>query len=73
MLPWGYLFIRTVWLLSTLSHTMGGLLNIGNIHLDDLLNRNVAGLGILELIGVDIICSKTYVCQHQFHGIFMVI
>ena len=42
LLIWGCLFISTVWLPSSLSHTMGGLLNLGSMPFDGLLNKTSA-------------------------------
>ena len=50
--------ISAEWLLSSLSHFMGGLLNLGSMPLDGLLNRSVAGLGNLGLMSVYLICNK---------------
>ena len=37
---------------------MEGLLSLGSVSSADLLNRSIAGLGNVELIGVDVICDK---------------
>ena len=42
LLTWDCLFISTVWLFSSLSHTMDGLLNLGSMPVDSLFNRRVA-------------------------------
>ena len=54
---WGHLLVSTVWLLSLLSHIMGGLLNLSSRH-DGLTNRSVTGLSSPRIIGVDLICNK---------------
>ena len=45
----GCLFLSTVWLISSLSHTMGSLLNLSSRSLDGLLNRTVASLVVCNL------------------------
>ena len=54
---------------------MGGLLNLGIMSLDGLLNRSVARLGSLGLISVDLICNESLnmsalVSWHFLHGLF---
>ena len=63
LLTWSWLFISAPWLPSSLSHTMGGLLNLACMPLDNPLKRSVAGLSDLGLISIDLICKKIYRCQ----------
>ena len=46
-LTWDCLFISAIWLLSSLSHHMGCILNLCSMSLDGLLNRSMAGLSNL--------------------------
>ena len=58
LFDWGFLLLNTTWLLSSLSHIMDSLLNLGNMVLASLLNRTMARLGNLGFISVDLICNK---------------
>ena len=53
LFDWGCLFCNAAWLLSSLSHMMGHLLNLSSRPLVSLLNRSVTGLGSLGLTAVD--------------------
>ena len=61
-LIWHCLFDTAAWLLSSLSHCMGGILNLGGMPFDGLLNSSKAGN--LGLIGI---------YQHYFHSIFFMV
>ena len=52
---WNCLFMSSGRLLSSPLHDMDGLFSIGSMPLTGLLNRNVARLGNLVLIGVSIV------------------
>ena len=52
---------------------MGGLLNLGNMLLDHLLNRSIAWLGGPGLISVDLICNNdAYISALVSYHLFMV-
>ena len=51
-------FIDTKWLLSSLSHPKGGLLNLNMKPLDVLLRRNMTELVSLWFVSVNLICNK---------------
>ena len=52
------LFMKEVWLFSSLSKDMGGLLNFGSRPLVSLLNSIVDKLSSLGLIAVNHVCKK---------------
>ena len=60
LFDWGCLFFNAAWLLLSLSHVMGGQLNLAS-----LLNRSMAGLGNPMLLGVYPFKNKDIYIYHH--------
>ena len=66
----GIVFLYNIeWLLSSLLHPVGCLLNLNSMPLDVLLNRRMARHGHPGLISVNPICNKKGIYQHMFQSI----
>ena len=57
-LAWDWIFKSTIRLLSSLLHNTSCLLNLGSMPLVSLLNKGIARLGNMGLIGSRLICNK---------------
>ena len=72
LFDWGWLFVCTVWLFSSLSHTTLGLLNLSSRPPDGLLNRILSMLSHPGLTDIVLTCTKDiYIsisCKAYFLG-----
>ena len=62
------LYITIEWLLSSLLHPMGSLLNSGSMPLDSLLNRKITALCNPGLFSVNLICNRDMVFLWFIHA-----
>ena len=68
LLLWGCLSISTVWLISSLSHTMGWM--VAACLLTPCWKGLWLGLVTWDWLVLILSVIKIYICQHYFHGIF---